>query len=224
MRSFGADQAFEVGKLDDELPRLVGSARTLFYRVGGDDPQFDTRIAKLLHALRARARAGVNAPPRIGGSGSDRPRAPPAKEARELDAVRKAVDLTRKGHLACMKACRPGMHEYDLHGLLEREFRQGGGRGWGYYPIVAAGENADRASLQRQQHADPRRRVGADRRRRGVRSVHGDVTRTFPASGRFNPVQRACYQLVLDAADACIAAARARRDHRGAPREGGADS
>jgi len=42
-----------VGKLDDELPRLVGSARTLFYRVGGDDPQFDTRIAKLLHALRA---------------------------------------------------------------------------------------------------------------------------------------------------------------------------
>src|SRR2546422_9940834 len=43
MKSFGADQAFEVGKLDDELPRLVGSARTLFYRVGGDDPQFDTR-------------------------------------------------------------------------------------------------------------------------------------------------------------------------------------
>ena len=35
-----------------------------------------------------------------------------------------------------------------------------------------------------------------------------DVTRTFPASGRFSAVQRACYQLVLDAADACIAATR----------------
>jgi Xaa-Pro aminopeptidase len=35
-----------------------------------------------------------------------------------------------------------------------------------------------------------------------------DVTRTFPASGRFSEPQRACYQLVLDAADACIAAAR----------------
>jgi Xaa-Pro aminopeptidase len=35
-----------------------------------------------------------------------------------------------------------------------------------------------------------------------------DVTRTFPASGRFTDVQRACYQLVLDAADACIAATR----------------
>jgi Xaa-Pro aminopeptidase len=35
-----------------------------------------------------------------------------------------------------------------------------------------------------------------------------DVTRTFPASGRFSEAQRACYQLVLDAADACIAATR----------------
>jgi len=32
-----------------------------------------------------------------------------------------------------------------------------------------------------------------------------DVTRTWPASGKFTPAQRACYQLVLDAADACIA-------------------
>jgi len=32
-----------------------------------------------------------------------------------------------------------------------------------------------------------------------------DVTRTFPASGKFSDAQRACYQLVLDAADACIA-------------------
>src|SRR5438270_13757430 len=65
VKNFGADQAFEIGKLGDELPRLVGSARTLFYRVGGDDPEFDSRMAKLMHALRARARAGVNAPPRI---------------------------------------------------------------------------------------------------------------------------------------------------------------
>jgi Xaa-Pro aminopeptidase len=34
------------------------------------------------------------------------------------------------------------------------------------------------------------------------------VTRTFPANGRFSEAQRACYQLVLDAADACIARTR----------------
>src|SRR5436309_9607167 len=29
IKSFGADQAFEISRLDEELPRLVGSARTL---------------------------------------------------------------------------------------------------------------------------------------------------------------------------------------------------
>ena len=129
VKNFGADQAFEIGKLGDELPRLVGSARTLFYRVVGDDPEFDSRMAKLLHALRARARAGVNAPPRIEDPGQIVHELRLRKEPRELDALRKAVQLTRKGHLACMKACRPGMHEYDLHALLERDFREGGGRG-----------------------------------------------------------------------------------------------
>src|SRR3989441_748753 len=208
VKSFGADQAFEVEKLDAELPKLVGSARTLFYRVGGDDPEFDARMAKLLRSLRARARAGVNAPPRIEDPGQIVHELRLRKEARDLDAVRKAVGLTRKGHLACLKACRPGMHEYDLHALLEREFRQGGGRGWGDYPIVAAGENAtvlhyNDNCMQIRDGELVLIDAGAE-----YDLYTADVTRTFPASGRFSAVQRACYQLVLDAADTCIAAAR----------------
>ena len=131
VKNFGADQAFEVEQLDAELPKLVGSARTLFYRVGGDDPEFDARVAKLLRSLRARARAGVNAPPRIEDPGQIVHELRLRKEPREIEALRTAVELTRKGHLASMKAGRPGAHEYELHALLEREFRHGGGRGWG---------------------------------------------------------------------------------------------
>ncbi len=47
MKAFGADQAFEIGRLDEELPKLVGNARTLFYRFGGDDAEFDARMARL---------------------------------------------------------------------------------------------------------------------------------------------------------------------------------
>ena len=208
IKSFGADQAFEIGKLDEELPKLLGSARTLFYRVGGDDPQFDALIARMLRTLRARARAGVNAPPRIEDPGEIVHELRLRKEPRELDALRKAVELTRKGHVASMKTGRPGMHEYDLHALLEREFRQAGGRGWGYYPIVAAGENA--TVLHYNDNCVQIRDgdlvlidAGAE-----YDLYTADVTRTFPASGRFSPAQRSCYQLVLDAADACIAATR----------------
>jgi len=208
MKIFGADQAFEVEKLDTELPKLLGAAHTLFYRVGGDDPEFDSRISRLLRNLRARARAGVNAPIRIEDPGQIVHELRLRKEPRELEAMRKAVELTRRGHLAAMKAGRPGAHEYELQALLEREFRHGGGRGWGYYPIVAAGENAtvlhyNDNSVQIREGELVLIDAGAE-----YDLYTADVTRTFPASGRFTEVQRACYQLVLDAADACIAATR----------------
>src|SRR5689334_295537 len=208
MNGFGADQAFEIDKLDAELAKLMGSARTLFYRVGGDDPELDMRIARMLRTLRARARAGVNAPARIEDPGQIVHELRLRKEPREIEALRRAAELTRRGHLASMKAGRPGAHEYELHALLEREFRHGGGRGWGYYPIVAAGENAtvlhyNDNSVQIREGELVLIDAGAE-----YDLYTADVTRTFPASGRFTEVQRACYQLVLDAADACIAATR----------------
>ena len=205
VKAFGADQAFEIARLDEELPKLAGNARTLFYRFGGDDSGFDARVARMLRTLRARSRAGLNAPSRIEDPGQIVHELRLRKEPRELQALRKAVELTRSGHLAAMKAGRPGAHEYELHALLEREFRHGGGRGWGYYPIVAAGENA--TVLHYNDNCVQVRDgdlvlidAGAE-----VDLYTADVTRTWPAAGKFSDAQRACYQLVLDAADACIA-------------------
>src|SRR5438874_6784708 len=62
---FGADQAFTIDQLDKELPALVGSARTLYYRLGAVDACFAARIARVLHGLRMRARGGSSAPSRI---------------------------------------------------------------------------------------------------------------------------------------------------------------
>ena len=205
LKDFGADAAFEVSKLDEELPKLLGGARTLFYRFGGDDAEFDARMARTLRMLRQRARAGVDAPRRIEDPGQIVHELRLRKEPLEVATLRKAVELTRRGHLAAMKAGRPGAHEYELQAALEREFRGGGGRGWGYYPIVAAGANATVLHYN-----DNCVRVrdgelvlidaGAE-----VDLYTADVTRTWPASGRFSEPQRACYQLVLDAADAVIA-------------------
>ena len=208
VKSFGADQAFEIGKLDEELPKLIGAARTLFYRVGGDDPEFDARLGRMLRNLRARTRAGINAPPRIEDPAQIVHELRLRKEPLELDTLRKAVELTRRGHLAAMRAGRPGTHEYELQAVLERDFRGGGGRGWGYYPIVAAGENATVLHYN-DNNAQVREGdlilidAGAE-----FDLYTADVTRTWPASGKFSDAQRSCYQLVLDAADACIAATR----------------
>jgi Xaa-Pro aminopeptidase len=206
--AFGADQAFTIDELDKELPALLGSARTLYYRLGAVDPGFDARIGRTLQMLRMRARGGVAAPVRIEDPGQIVHELRLRKSAEELRALRKAVELTRKAHLAAMAAGRPGAHEYELQALLEREFRGGGGRGWGYYPIVAAGANA--TVLHYNDNADPIRENDLVLIDAGAEAdlYTADVTRTFPASGRFTPAQRAAYSLVLSAADHAIAAAR----------------
>jgi len=205
---FAADQAFTIDQLDKELPQLLGPARTLFYRLGAVDYAFDGRIGRLLQTLRMRARSGTGAPARIEDPGQIVHELRLRKSPDELRALRKAVELTRKAHLAAMAHGRSGSHEYEVQAALEREFRGGGGRGWGYYPIVAAGANA--TVLHYNDNSDPVRDgdlvlvdAGGE-----VDLYTADVTRTFPASGRFSDVQRAVYQIVLDAADQAIAATR----------------
>ena len=209
MKSFGADQAFEVSKLDEELPKLLGSARTLFYRIGGDDPEFDLRISRMLRNLRARARAGVNAPPRIEDPGQIVHELRLRKEPREIDALHRAVELTRKGHLACMQAGRPGAHEYDLHAHPRARVPAERRAGMGLLPDRGGRRERHRPALHRQ----PRRRSATaswswSTPARSTISTPRTSRGRFPPRGDSREPQRACYQLVLDAADACIAATR----------------
>ena len=205
--AFGADRAFPIDELDAQLPQLLNGRSALWYRFGGTDPAFDARLSRLLGVLRRRERSGGGAPARIEEPGQILHELRLIKAPEELLALRRAVELTRRGHLAAMAAARPGIHEYELQSLLEREYRGGGARGWGYSPIVAAGANATILHYNENsaQAGDGELILidsGAE-----VDLYTADVTRTFPASGKFLPAQRAAYELVLAAADACIAQA-----------------
>ncbi|MFL5377498.1 MAG: aminopeptidase P N-terminal domain-containing protein [Myxococcales bacterium] len=206
--AFGADAAFTVDALEKELFELIGGKATLFYRLGGVDPAFDARIARILQTLRMRGRAGAAAPARLEDPGQIVHELRLRKRPEEMGALRKAVEITRRAHVAAMQTGRPGAHEYEVQAALEREFRGGGGRGWGYYPIVAAGANA--TVLHYNENSDPVREgdlvlvdAGGE-----VDLYTADVTRTFPAGGRFSAPQRAAYELVLGAADQAIANTR----------------
>ena len=124
------------------------------------------------------------------------------KEPREVDLMRKATAATKTGHLAAMKAVRPGMTERQLTAILETGFRDGGGEGLSYDSIVATGRNA--ASLH---YAHGNAVIGASDlilidAAASVGTYACDVTRTFPASGKFTAQQRADYELVLAAQEA----------------------
>jgi Xaa-Pro aminopeptidase len=124
------------------------------------------------------------------------------KTTEELDLLRKAIHISSIAHLEAMRAITPSMSEKELEGILEYVHKKHGSEEEGYPPIVGAGQNGcilhyiENSAPQVQNQlllAD----VGAE--------YHGytaDVTRTFPAGGKFTPEQKAIYQLVYDAQEA----------------------
>jgi Xaa-Pro aminopeptidase len=206
---FGADAAYDVAELDKRLKALVEPADALWYAVQGDGGEMDARMLKLLAGFRGtRPRAGkgpwdLRDPSRL----LDGMRV--VKEPGELARMREAADLAARGHLAVMRAGRPGVGEWELQALLDQTFRAHSASSGTSFPAIV-GSAANGTILH---YVTNERRIedgdlvlvdaGAD-----VGFYCSDITRVFPASGRFTAPQRTVYGIVLRALEAGIAAVR----------------
>jgi len=208
VRAFGADAAHPIGELWHRLPDLSCDHARLFHRLGVDSA-FDRRLldafATLAQKRRRRqpvAHPAIEDP--IPALAAMRQRKDPA----ELAAMRAAAAATVAGHIAAMRATRPGIREYEAQAALEAAFRRHGSPRNGYPSIVASGPNA---CVLHYHENDRRMRAGdlllVDAGAE-VGGCTGDVTRTFPVSGRFTSAQAAVYRVVLRAQLAGIRACR----------------
>src|SRR5689334_24118331 len=64
------------------------------------------------------------------------------KRPEELQALRKAAEISSEAHVLAMRTGKPGVFEHELEALINYTFRRHGGAGPGYATIVGAGENA----------------------------------------------------------------------------------
>ncbi len=200
---YGADVAYPVDEIDERLPEFLEDRERLYYTLGRDE-SFDRKITGWLHDLRHR-RSEPSAAPRCLVDARDALyELRLHKRPEEIALMRRANEVTAEAHVMAMRHCRPGMHEYELQALLEFQFQRHGAEFPAYPSIVGAGDNA--TCLH---YTDNRDRIGED----DVVLVDagcelefyaGDITRSFPASGRFSPVERDVYRAVLDAQKAAI--------------------
>jgi Xaa-Pro aminopeptidase len=135
------------------------------------------------------------------------------KEPQELALIRRAIAATERGLRAGMAAVRPGMREYELKRIIESEFAAAGATGLAFPSIVGAGRNGAIAHYTGSDAV-----IGADDlivADVGAEVGHyaADVTRTFPAGGRFSAEQRAVYQTVLRAQEEAMRLLRAGAVH-----------
>ncbi|MFB6258914.1 MAG: aminopeptidase P N-terminal domain-containing protein [Flavobacteriales bacterium] len=128
------------------------------------------------------------------------------KQAPEIRFLERAIDVTEKAHRSLMKACRPGIWEYQAEALIEYVFRANGCKGTAFPSIVGSGPNS--CILHYSENGD--RMKGSEVAVVDIGAEYGgyaaDITRTLPVDGTFSKEERAIYELVLKAQKAGIRA------------------
>jgi Xaa-Pro aminopeptidase len=125
------------------------------------------------------------------------------KSEGEIKNMKATVAATAFAQQNAARAIKPGVAELEVEGVILAGFRKGGAVREGFPSIVGSGPNATVlhhfSSERKMQSGDMVVvDIGAE-----YNYYSADVTRTYPANGKFTPRQREIYQLVLDTQRAC---------------------
>lgn len=212
-QALGVERAYSIEALDQYLPALLENNDSIWYPFAIHQG-LAARIEGWLNKVRARGRAGALTPPVQKDLCLVLDEMRLTKDAHEIAIMRRAGQISAQAHIRAMqrsaRMLRNGedAREYHLEAELLHCFRENGSQFPAYTSIVAASANA--CVLHYRADAAPVRNgdlvlIDAACELDGYAS---DITRTFPASGRFTPAQRDMYDLVLASQQAAIEATR----------------
>ncbi len=195
---FGCTEAHSIDDFEKVMEELVGAGTEQIFYKFDRNPEIDARFKKLwlprqkplhnpediLHPMRH------------------------IKEASELLLMRHACEISAQAHCEAMRRVRPGMHEYEIQGIIEGFGASCGAPRQAYNTIAGGGRNG--VILHYNENSDVLNDgdlllVDAGCEFRGYAS---DITRTYPVNGKFSDAQKEIYELVLAAQLAAIKAAK----------------
>ena len=201
--ALGVDAAYPINELWDRLPALLDTSDNLYSPVGHDFER-NARLINLVRAVRSKRQRADRRALNVLDPNAILHEMRVIKTPFDVERLRRAINVSVEGHIAAMRHSRPGMHEYEIQAIVEYVFTSRGAQSAAYSSIVGSGDNATclHYSANRRRIADGDLVLvdaGAE-----VDYYDGDVTRTWPISGKFSAPQRALYDIVLRANQAII--------------------
>jgi Xaa-Pro aminopeptidase len=208
--ALGVDAAYSSAELDALLPKLLENKAAVYYPFA-TYPGLETQVDGWLGKVRARVRFGALCPETQRDACAVLDEMRLIKDASEQATMRRAAQISAASHIRAMQKSaqmlREGkdVREYHLDAELLHEFRQQGSQYSAYSAIVAAGANACvlhyRADAAQVKNGDLVL-IDAGCELDGYAS---DITRTFPANGKFTAPQRTLYDIVAASQEAAVA-------------------
>ncbi|HMV51650.1 MAG TPA: M24 family metallopeptidase, partial [Blastocatellia bacterium] len=119
------------------------------------------------------------------------------KSPREIAVIREATRITGLGIMEAMREARPGLYEYELQAPAEFVFKKHGSQAAAYFALIATGQN----TLYSHYHFNTSQLKDGDLVQFDYAPEYkyyvSDVTRVFPANGKFTAWQREYYTIYL---------------------------
>jgi len=208
--AYSADAAFST---EDFLDRMVHydpvsrvfsgylAAAEKVYLSDGGDSEWADKLQDAIDSMRARE----SGPATVVDAGEIVHEMRLVKDAGEIVLVRRATEISGRGHVLAMKAAAPGRYEFEVQQALDGYCYANGARRMAYPSIVASGPN----SVYLHWGKNDRQMKDGEVVLNDSGAEYGyyatDITRTYPVGGRFTPEQRAIYEVVLAAQKAAMA-------------------
>ncbi len=126
------------------------------------------------------------------------------KDAFEIEQMQAAIDQTKMGLEAVMKTLQPGMAEYEMASIFSHTIQMLGADGNSFPTIAASGSEAvilHYVENDRVIEDDTLLLLDLGAQ---FRQYAADISRTYPANGKFNPRQKELYNIVLKVQEAVI--------------------
>ena len=203
---YGADEAFAIDLLDQEIIAKLLNKDRLYFRIG-HQAEFDARVSQWIQKADAQQRRGSTSPAEVIQLDRLIDEMRLKKSAQEIELMQIASNISADAHTRAMQSVKPEMMEYALEAELNYIFGKHGCVP-AYNSIVGGGENA--CILHYVENNKPLKNgdlVLIDAACE-YEFYASDITRMFPVNGKFSPEQKALYNIVLDAQLAAIDATR----------------
>jgi Xaa-Pro aminopeptidase len=204
---FGADEAYPISELEKKLPELLEGREEVYYTIGLDR-DFDKIVLAAMNKIRGKIRGGISSPIVFKDITDTLHEMRLIKSPAEIQLMRKAAEITAAAHTRAMQACKPGINEYHLEAEIIHEFQRNGARYPAYTSIVGSGGNSCILHYNENNKSIDKNSIVLIDAGCEYHYYASDVTRTFPANGRFSKEQKAIYEIVLAAQQAGIQAVR----------------
>ncbi|MBK50774.1 MAG: Xaa-Pro aminopeptidase [Gammaproteobacteria bacterium] len=203
VQKLAIDDAYPISHIDDILPSMIEGRDRIYYSMGKDD-KFDDQVMDWVKIIRQKAKLGAHPPGEFLMLDHLLHELRLFKSAAEIKLMERAAKISAEGHRRAMTYCKPGFREYELEAELLYAFTRNGSRAPAYSSIVAAGENACILHYNTNNAAIKEGDLVLIDAGCEYEYYASDITRTFPASGKFSDEQKAIYEIVLEAQEAAI--------------------